>query len=101
MAAKNCVQWMVGRGLDRNRLQANEVTRIAYRPPQGQGYFDGEVQQIEGEHLLVRVRDHLAVVAIDKTSKLFREGELREQGLVGVVGQQTGTRMLNRADGSQ
>ena len=64
------------------------------------GYFDAVVQQIEGENLLVRLRDHLAVVMIKKESSLFREGDLTEQGLIGVVGQQTGTRTLKRADGS-
>jgi hypothetical protein len=100
IAPKNCAQWMVGRGLDRLELQANEISRVAYRAPQGVGYFDAVIQQIQGESLLVRVRDHLAVVAIDKNSRLFREGELTEQGRIGVVGQQTGKRTLNRPDGS-
>lgn len=97
---KNCAQWMVGRGLDRYQLQANEISRIAYRAPQGVGYFDAMVQQIQGEILLVRLRDHQAVVAIDKNARLFREDELTERGEIGVVGQQTGTRTLKRADGS-
>lgn len=100
VAPENCAQWMVGRGLDRHQLQGNEISRIAYRPPQGPGYFDAVIQQVQGENLLVRVRDHQAVVAIDKSSRVFREGELTEQGGIGVVGQQTGTRTLRRADGS-
>jgi hypothetical protein len=99
-APKNCAQWMVGKGLDRHELQAKEVTRLAYRAPQGVGYFDGEIQRIEGENVLVRIRDHLAVIAIDKSSRVFRESELKEQGRIGVVGQQTGTRSLRRTDGS-
>lgn len=100
VAPTNCAQWMVGQGLDRYRLQANEISRVAYRPPQGIGYFDAVIQQIEGENLLVRADDHLAVVEIDRNSKVFRAGELTEQGSIGVVGQQTGTRTLKRADGS-
>jgi len=97
---KNCAQWMVGRGLDRHELQAIEISRVAYRAPQGIGYFDAVIQQIKGQHLLVRVDDHLAVVAIDKSSRLFREAALMEKGRIGVVGQQTGQHTLNRPDGS-
>lgn len=53
-APQNCAQWMLTRGMERDALQANEVTRIAYRPPQGAGYFEGVVQQIQGEKILVR-----------------------------------------------
>jgi hypothetical protein len=97
---KNCAQWMVGRGLDQRAHQGNEVSRIAYRPPQGTGYFEGVVQQIQGENILVRLKDHLAVVAVSKSTQIYRDGEIAENGSIGVVGQQTGSRALRRSDGS-
>jgi hypothetical protein len=100
VAPKNCAQWMVGRGLDRYQLQANDISRIGYRAPHGQGYFDAVIQQIQGENLLVRLDDHLAVITMDKNTPVFRDGEIVEQGRLGVVGEQSGTRTLKRRDGS-
>ncbi|PZQ78237.1 MAG: hypothetical protein DI563_00830 [Variovorax paradoxus] len=96
---QNCAQWMFSRGMDRYKLQTIEVSRVAYRAQQGVGYFDAVIQQIKGQ-LLVRIDDHLAVVAIDKSARLFREDAIMEKGRIGVVGQQTGQHPLNRPDGS-
>ncbi|MDP9880310.1 hypothetical protein J2W25_004639 [Variovorax boronicumulans] len=97
---QNCAQWMFSRGMDRYKLQTIEVSRVAYRAPQGVGYFDAVIQQIKGQQILVRIDDHLAVVAIDKSARLFREEAIMEKGRIGVVGQQTGQHPLNHPDGS-
>lgn len=99
---RNCAQWMIAKGFDSESLARNEVSKVAYRSPNGQGYFKAAVTQIEGETLLASVDgDHSVIVGITASTNLFNENQLKVNATVAVVGIQAGTRTLKRADGSE
>ncbi len=98
----NCAQWMVARGHAAPTLKSNEISKVAYRAPLGLGYFEARVQRIEGDTFLASVEDegHFVLIEVKRSTELFKANQLRVQSTVAVVGTQTATRKLTRADGS-
>lgn len=100
-APENCAQWVLSKGLAAEALGANRIGEVALRAPAGPGGFKGDVTQIEGENLVVRLeKGTYAVVEIGKQTQLYNESRLRVGSKIDLVGTQTGTRMLRRSSGS-
>lgn len=100
-APVNCAQWVLSNGLSAQTLRGNAVSEVALRAPTGLGRFTAQVEQIDGETLLVRTpSDQHAIILIPKSAQLYDDNRLRVQSKADVVGTQSGTRVLQRANGT-
>ena len=104
----NCAQWFAAKGQDARAL-VTPVTEIAFQRPQGTGPFEGRVEKIEGQTLLIsdqpiiRMRHKeqgYLVVNIDSKAQVFNGSRIKLNSVVNGFATQTGTRSLRMTDGS-
>lgn len=105
---ENCAQWFAAKGQD-PRLLNTKITEVAFQPPQGIGMFEGRVEKLEGQTMLLSdqpiIKFHFKeqgymVIGVDPKAKVFNSALFKLNSVVNGFAEQTGTRSIRLVSGA-